>query len=757
MRHLILMRGAPGVGKSTFIEQQGLKPFAISPDEFRMRLGGLVMSPAGEIVISHAHEKQVWSEIEEVLDFKMGQGQFVVLDATFQRARDFALPVKVAERHRYQIHCIDFAGVPQQVALERNRQRAGWKVVPDHVIATAYERFTNNPVPKSIARIPLEDAERISLLDRLEPPLRDLSAYRQVMHIGDLQGCFAPVAELLSDGFRDDTYYIFIGDLLDRGIQNGECIRFAVDEILPRTNVALIWGNHEYHIHRFSKNLEPVSREFKFNTLPQLEAVKFTRAEANALLDKAEDAFTYDFHGRKVLITHAGMSRVPERLVTTASQQFWKGTGTYDDPVDETFARNMAGSGWMQVHGHRNSHRLPVEAAPGSFNLEGEIEFGGHLRVMTLVAGDDGLLTESREIKNEVFRRGRSAGLDRLGPSDPAAGNSGEAGKISVELLARLEGHSLVQAKSFLSHPHVKSLNFTRKAFFSGQWDEVNLMARGLFVADDRRIVARSYPKFFNLEERPETQMRNLRTRLQFPLRMWVKENGYLGILGWDHVAGELFFASKSTPESDFAVWFREIFEGDAGERGVARARDVVAKRNLSLVFEVNDPVRDPHMIAYERPHVVLLDAIAREERFHRVPYAELRQIADMLGVRVKQPGPTFRAWNDFAGWHRAVERDGRLYQWRGQDIEGFVAEDTAGFQFKIKLDFYSFWKWMRSHRDRVRRAREKGQPLPLPPDDTEAARFHEWLIVQPDDALSQDIIALRERFRAETPGSVPG
>jgi tRNA splicing ligase len=335
-------------------------------------------------------------------------------------------------------------------------------------------------------------------------------------------------------------------------------------------------------------------------------------------------------------------------------------------------------------------------------------------------------------------------------PSDPAAGQAGEAGKISEELLTRLERHSLVQAKTFTTHPHIRSLNFTRKAFFDGHWDDVNVMARGLFIADDRRIVARSYPKFFNLGERAETELQNLRNRLQFPLRLWVKENGFLGILGWDHVAGELFFASKSTPESDFATWFREIFEANAGERGIARARDVVARRNLSLVFEVNDPVRDPHMIAYARPHVVLLDAIAREEVFQRLPYGELQQVADMIGVQVKQPGPTFRAWKDFDGWYAAVEREGRYYQWRGQDIEGFVAEDGAGFHFKIKLDYYSFWKWMRSHRDRIRRAREKALPLPLPPDDSEAQAFHEWLIVQPGAALNDDIITLRERFRAE-------
>ncbi len=749
MRHLILMRGAPGAGKSTFIERQGLTPFTVSPDNFRLRLGGIVMSPDGALTISHAHEKRIWAEVEDALDFKMGQGQLIVLDATFQRARDFTLPLRLAERHRYKVHCIDFSGVPKELALTRNRKREAWKVVPDQVIETAYERFANHPIPKNINRIAVDTLKDELLLDRLEPAIRDLSSYRIVMHIGDLQGCFAPVEELFADGFRDDTYYIFIGDLLDRGIQNGEVIRFAVNEILPRDNVAFIWGNHEYHIHRFAKNLEPVSKEFKFNTLPQIEAVKFTRSEANALLDKAEDAFSYIFHDKKVLITHAGLSRVPDRLVTMASQQFWKGTGTYDDPVDVRFSELMAGTGWMQVHGHRNSKELPVEAAPQSFNLEAQIEFGGHLRVMSLVNNDDGVTVETREIKNDVYRKkAQKRGRDQIDPTE-----QGERGKISEGLLAQLEAHPLVRAKSFTSHPHIRSLNFTRKAFFDGRWDDVNIMARGLFVADDRRIVARSYPKFFNLEERAETQMRNMRNRLQFPLKLWVKENGFLGILGWDHESRELFYASKSTPESDFASWFREIFETEAGERGVTRAGDIVGKRNLSLIFEVNDPVRDPHMIEYESAHVVLLDAIRREEKFDHVSYEELKQIAAVLGVRIKSSGPTFKSWKDFEGWHKSVEAQGRYYQWRGEHIEGFVAEDLAGFQFKVKLDFYSFWKWMRGHRDKIRRAREKEQPLPAPPEDPEANEFHEWLIVQSDEMLERDIIQLRREFEAETKG----
>src|SRR3546814_5787829 len=40
----------------------------------------------------------------------------------------------------------------------------------------------------------------------------------------------------------------------------------------------------------------------------------------------------------------------------------------------------------FQVHGHRNSKMLPAHAAPYSFNLEAQVEFGGHMRFAILDA-----------------------------------------------------------------------------------------------------------------------------------------------------------------------------------------------------------------------------------------------------------------------------------------------------------------------------------------------------------------------------------
>jgi tRNA splicing ligase len=43
------------------------------------------------------------------------------------------------------------------------------------------------------------------------------------------------------------------------------------------------------------------------------------------------------------------------------------------------------------------------------------------------------------------------------------------------------------------------SYNFKRGAFWKNIWGATTLSARRLFLADDRRIVAHAYDKFFNL------------------------------------------------------------------------------------------------------------------------------------------------------------------------------------------------------------------------------------------------------------------
>ena len=59
--------------------------------------------------------------------------------------------------------------------------------------------------------------------------------------------------------------------------------------------------------------------------------------------------------------------------------------------------------------------------------------------------------------------------------------------------------------------PNISSFNFTKSAFYDKKWDDIVCKARGLFIdTKNWRIVARGFNKFFNINERPETNHTNI-------------------------------------------------------------------------------------------------------------------------------------------------------------------------------------------------------------------------------------------------------
>ena len=57
MRVLLLMRGAMGSGKSTWIERNGLKPYTLCADDIRLLCQSPVLSVNGNHVISQKMNK----------------------------------------------------------------------------------------------------------------------------------------------------------------------------------------------------------------------------------------------------------------------------------------------------------------------------------------------------------------------------------------------------------------------------------------------------------------------------------------------------------------------------------------------------------------------------------------------------------------------------------------------------------------------------------------------------------------------------
>lgn len=758
MRTLLYTRGPQGAGKSTFLREAGLSDYTISADAVRVLVGSPVLGMQGQRTLPQMYDARVWRMLFDILEERMARGEFVCVDGTHRSKSDTKRYLELAAKYRYRVLCADFSETPLETCLERNLQREETRVVPETVLRDTHEACLRGEHPESITRIDAFERGALGVLAALlATPTCDLSDYAQVLHVGDLQGCHAPLKTLVPQ-WRDDTFYVFVGDYCDRGPENAEVLQ----ELMPlttRDNFAFVWGNHEDSLHRFARGLSPEDDEFRERTVPQLNAAGITPEEVEAFCASLVDVFRYTWHDKKVLVSHAGMSTVPKRPELISSLQWSKGTGGYSEDIGAAFDEH-APEGWVQVHGHRNFHERPVAESERSFNLEEHVENGGHLRALRLDdAGFHPLRVRNDKIwpAKERLAWGILRDTHRIYPAW-----SGETDAIDEELLASLQAHDLVLERKSQSQPHISAFNFSRDAFFDKKWDDMTVRARGLFVdTEHARIVARSYEKFFNLGERPETQDGALRANFQYPIDVWLKENGYLGIIGYDAHTKQLVFASKSSLESDFAGWLRDLAKETFGESGLERLRRYLRDSCTTAIFEVIDPERDPHIIEYDAPRLVLLDLIRRHEDFQRVDYDQLVRAARYLSlgdkpVPVKERIAQIKSWEGFQGFRHAA--DAPDWRYRGQPLEGFVYEDAAGFFVKQKLDYYAFWKYMRGLALRVRKTRGTTKALGRDISEPRVAAFHAWLIRQSDAVLSEDIISLRRRYLAghEEPATEP-
>ncbi|HIT67587.1 MAG TPA: AAA family ATPase, partial [Candidatus Merdisoma merdipullorum] len=88
MRTLLIMRGVPGSGKSTWIEENGLKPYALCPDEIRLLCCSPLLQADGTECIGGNSENTVWKVFLQMLKERMRHGAFTVIDSTNIRAEE---------------------------------------------------------------------------------------------------------------------------------------------------------------------------------------------------------------------------------------------------------------------------------------------------------------------------------------------------------------------------------------------------------------------------------------------------------------------------------------------------------------------------------------------------------------------------------------------------------------------------------------------------------------------------------------------
>lgn len=388
MRELIILRGLPGAGKSTWIKNMGLEGYTLSPDTLRMMFSSPECLIDGTFQNNQGVSSKAWNAMYEMLEKRMSLGCIIVVDATHLKQKYYNKYKKYADKYRYGVTVVDFFYQGTLVdALRNNEYRKDTiDYVPPSVIKNMYANAQKIEVPSSWNWVTPANFSLDEYPDEIE--------VKKLVFIGDIHGCFNPLLKYFKEHpFSKDNHYVFLGDYIDRGNQNNDVLNY-LNSIRKYDNITLLEGNHERHLWSYAMDEAANSKEFENKTRPQLEAHEFTREVAREFVLSLKPYFYATLNGQRVFACHGGIPGFKdnwfnEGINLLSARQVIKGVGNYEDMESVAQSWYFNHPGVTQVLGHRNVNNVAAKINEDVYCLEGKVEFNGCLRVLEL--GHDGV------------------------------------------------------------------------------------------------------------------------------------------------------------------------------------------------------------------------------------------------------------------------------------------------------------------------------------------------------------------------------
>lgn len=662
MRTLALLRGIPASGKSTWIKENNLEGFTLCLDNFRMLLSGPYMERTG---IDQSKTKEAAEMMYYAIEQRMKSGEFIIVDATHLKNVDIDNYKKLTKEYRYRTLVVDF-NVSKEEAIKRDKERPEIARVGEDIINKMWERRKSQDLSK------YNVVDKDNFFDAIKWRTEIFNG-KNVNIFGDMHGCVEPLEDFFKEyPFSKDEIYIFLGDYLDRGKQNKEMLE-TILKLSKNENCIFLEGNHEHWLELYANNKEDQikTKEFITNTIPEIKDID--KAKIRYFCRNLRQVLLFEKDGEKYLLNHGGLPYyvTDETLQLVPTKQLIKGVGGYERDIDNDYEKQYQyeikegiRKPPIQIHGHRNIS-LENDGTKHCINLEGKVEFNGYLKVWR--NGEVLKYQNNYKIKENDFFH------------NPL---------INVKDLGWLPDGSKYY-----------SCNFTRDAFYSKKWDDLTTTARGLFIAEkegEKKVIARGYDKFFNIGEREEDTIDNIKNKVDGPIVAYKKENGFLGIVSC--VNNRLHFFSKSTDRGEYANMVREHVLESLGENA-KEFKDYLKEQNKTAVFEIIDTEKDPHIIKYDKSKAVLLDVINNSLDFHKLPYKELQGVGKQFNLETKEKYREWKTYDEFKRWYDTAKEVGTKHI---TDLEGIVIE-SKDYMCKMKFDYYLELKSYRNDMEKIK------------------------------------------------------
>lgn len=224
---------------------------------------------------------------------------------------------------------------------------------------------------------------------------------------------------------------------------------------------------------------------------------------------------------------------------------------------------------------------------------------------------------------------------------------------MNLQLLHQMIAQDYIKVNK---HPNAELYiyNYTQIAQYERIWNDVTLACRGLILNDKNEIIARPFPKFFNLEE-PEAQVLPTTS-----FQVFDKLDGSLGILYW--LDGKPFIASRGSFSSE---------QSD-------KANELLYQKYVDAIPNLNPSYTYLFEIIYPENRVVV--DYGTEEKLVLIGIIETK-----TGIELALMDIGFPLVKEYTNFSKIEE----LSQQQWENHEGFVIRFENGFRVKVKFEEY--------------------------------------------------------------------
>ena len=201
--------------------------------------------------------------------------------------------------------------------------------------------------------------------------------------------------------------------------------------------------------------------------------------------------------------------------------------------------------------------------------------------------------------------------------------------------------------------------NYSRTTQYEGKWDNITKSCRGLILDREGNVVAKSFDKFFNLEEHNPEEIPNEE------FEVYEKLDGSLGILFW--YQGKWILASKGSFISDQAIKGKNILNSKYNVEPIPKGYTTL----VEIIYPENRIV-----CSYGNDEVLVVLSMVSNASGKELDYDSLLKINEETGL------PVIKKYDGIKDYKT-------LKTLISKDREGYVVRFRNGFRIKIKGDEY--------------------------------------------------------------------